>query len=289
VRRRDLLSAALCAAALTGCSVLDRRSPAAAAAATAADAPPPPPAAPLRPGTPAEIAARSTVPVLCYHQVREYTAADGPGARPLICPPDVLERQLEGLLAAGLHPVTGDALVDHLQLGTPLIDDPVLVSFDDASGGQYTNALPILSRLGIPATFFVMTVVLDRPNWLSRDDVRELDAAGMTIASHTWDHHPVTKYGEKDWATQLEKPRAQLEEIVGHDVDLFAYPYGLWNAAALPHVQAAGYRAAFQLADQPQDAALPLLTIRRTLTLPTWDVPTLLTRIGASPADHPSR
>jgi peptidoglycan/xylan/chitin deacetylase (PgdA/CDA1 family) len=249
----------------------------------------PRPAVPPTPGTPAQIAARSTVPVLCYHQVREYTAADGPGARPLICPPEVLERQLEGLLEAGMHPVTGDALVDHLQLGTPLADNPVLVSFDDASGGQFTNALPILRRLGVPATFFVMTVVLDRPRWLSRDDVRELDAAGMTIASHTWDHHPVTKYGAKDWATQLEKPRAQLEEIVGHDVDLFAFPYGAWNRAALPHVQAAGYRAAFQLTEQPADAALPLLTVRRVLTLPTWDVPTLLARIGAAKADHPSR
>jgi peptidoglycan/xylan/chitin deacetylase (PgdA/CDA1 family) len=220
--------------------------------------------------------------VLCYHQVREYTAADGPGARPLICPPAVLERQLEGVLAAGLNPVTGEALVDHLERGTPLIDNPVLISFDDASGGQYATALPILQRLGMPATFFVMTVVLDRPNWLSRDDIRELDAAGMTIASHTWDHHPVTKYGGTDWSTQLQKPREELEDIVGHDVDLFAYPYGLWDTEALPHVRAAGYRAAFQLTEQPQDTELPLLTVRRVLTLPTWDVPTLLSRAGAS-------
>jgi peptidoglycan/xylan/chitin deacetylase (PgdA/CDA1 family) len=283
VRRRDLLSAALCAAALTGCSVVGGTP-----AATPGPAPSPHPPAPL-PGTPAEITARSTVPVLCYHQVRDHTAADGPAARPLICPPDVLERQLEGLLEAGMHPVTGEALVDHLQVGTPLAANPVLISFDDASGGQFTNALPILRRLGVPATFFVMTVVLDRPRWLSRDDVRELDAAGMTIASHTWDHHPVTKYGEKDWATQLEKPRALLEDVVGHAVELFAYPYGLWSRAALPHVQGAGYRAAFQLTDQPPDAERPLLTIRRTLALPTWDVPTLLARIGASTPDHPSR
>ena len=163
----------------------------------------------------------------------------------------------------------------------------MFVTFDDASGGQYTNALPVLQRLGITATFFVMTVVLDRPNWLARDDVRALDAAGMTIASHTWDHHPVTKYAGPDWATQLQKPRAELERIVGHDVDLFAYPYGAWNRAALPHVQAAGYRAAFQLADQPPDADLPLLTIRRVLTLPTWDVPTLRARLAASTGAHP--
>lgn len=189
------------------------------------------------------------------------------------------------MLGAGLQPVTGEALVDHLQLGTPLADNAVLVSFDDASGGQYTNALPVLRRLGVPATFFVMTVVLDRPNWLSRDDVRELDAAGMTVASHTWDHHPVTRYGAADWSTQLSRPREQLENIVGHDVDLFAYPYGLWNEASLPHVQAAGYRAAFQLTEQPLDAARPLLTVRRVLTLPSWDVPTLLARISP---DHPA-
>jgi peptidoglycan/xylan/chitin deacetylase (PgdA/CDA1 family) len=154
-----------------------------------------------------------------------------------------------------------------------------MISFDDASGGQYTNALPILQRLAMPATFFVMTVVLDRPNWLSRDEVRALDAAGMTIAAHTWDHHPVTKYADQDWPTQLEKPRAQLEQIVGHDVDLFAYPYGLWNTAALPHVQAAGYRAAFQLTGQPPKPQRPLLTIQRVLVPSSWDNHTLLTRL----------
>jgi peptidoglycan/xylan/chitin deacetylase (PgdA/CDA1 family) len=219
------------------------------------------------------------VPVLCYHQVREQTAADSAGARPLICPPGMLEGHLRALTEAGMQPVTSTQLVDHLELGTALPDKPVMLSFDDASGGQYTNALPILQRLGMPATFFVMTVVLDRPNWLSRDDVRALDAAGMTIASHTWDHHPFTKYGDRDWPTQLEKPRAQLEQIVGHDVDLFAYPYGLWNTAALPHVQAAGYRAAFQLTGQPPNPQRPLLTIERVLVPSSWDNHTLLTRL----------
>jgi peptidoglycan/xylan/chitin deacetylase (PgdA/CDA1 family) len=236
--------------------------------------------APLgRPGTPQEILQRSTVPVLCYHQIREPTAADSAGARPLICPPSVLEGHLRALSEAGMQPVAGTQLVDHLELGTPLPDKPVMISFDDASGGQYTNALPILQRLAMPATFFVMTVVLDRPNWLSRDDIRALDAAGMTIAAHTWDHHPVTKYGDKDWAIQLDKPREQLEQISGHDIDLFAYPYGLWNTAALPHVQAAGYRAAFQLTGQPPDPQRPLLAIRRVQVPSSWDSHTLLTRL----------
>jgi peptidoglycan/xylan/chitin deacetylase (PgdA/CDA1 family) len=277
VRRRDLLTAAACAVALSGCSAVQRLT--GSAAAPAADPPAAPPAAPPTPGTPAEIAARSTVPVLCYHQIREWTSADGPSARMYTCPPQVLRSHLEALAEAGMNAVTGQALVDHLELGTPLPEKPVMLSFDDASGGQFTHALPLLQRMGMQATFFVMTVVLDRPNWLSRDDVRALDAAGMTIASHTWDHHPVTKYTGQDWATQLEKPRALLEQIVGRGVDLFAYPYGLWNQAALPHVQAAGYRAAFQLTDQPQDPRLPLLTVQRVLTHGGWDAATLLDSI----------
>jgi peptidoglycan/xylan/chitin deacetylase (PgdA/CDA1 family) len=293
MRRRQFLAAAA-VAAVAGCSSRNRpptgslppgssTGPSAVGAAGSAPTTIAGETASLgRPGTPEEILQRGTVPVLCYHQIREQTAADSASARPLICPPSVLEGHLRALIEAGTRPVTSTQLVDHLELGTPLPDMPVMLSFDDASGGQYTNALPILLQLGIPATFFVMTVVLDRPNWLSRDDVRELDAAGMAIASHTWDHHPVTKYAEADWATQLEKPRAQLEQIIGRTVDLFAYPYGLWNTAALPHVQAAGYRAAFQLTGQPPDPQQPLLTIRRVLVPSSWDNHTLLTRLTTS-------
>jgi peptidoglycan/xylan/chitin deacetylase (PgdA/CDA1 family) len=217
--------------------------------------------------------------VLCYHQIREHAANDSAQARSLICPPAVLERQLRAIAEAGRHPVTATQLVNHLQTGASLPPQPIMISFDDASEGQFSNALPILQRLQMPATFFIMTVVLDKPNWLSRDQIRRLDGAGMTIAAHTWDHHPVTHYTGRDWPIQLEQPKADLEAIIGHQLDLFAYPYGAWNPQALPHLQQAGYRAAFQLTGQPPDPTRPLLTIRRLLTPPTWDNHTLLDQL----------
>ncbi len=225
--------------------------------------------------------ARATVPVLCYHQIRDFTPDDGPEARSLTCPPALLERHLQALTGAGMQPVTSTQLVDHVELGRPLPPRPVAISFDDASEGQFTNALPILQRLSMPATFFVMTVVLDKPKWLSRDQVRQLDRAGMTIGVHTWDHHPVTGYTGADWDIQLQQPKAELEQIVGHGLDLFAYPYGAWNAEALPHTQEAGYRAAFQLTDEPLDPQRPLATLRRLLVLSSWDEKDLLDRLQA--------
>ena len=155
------------------------------------------------------------------------------------------------------------------------------MTFDDASQGQYANALPILRRHRFVATFFVMTVVLDKPHWLSRAQVRRLDRLGMTIAAHSWDHQPVTGYHGADWRTQLVTPARELGRLLGHRVRLFAYPYGRWSRAAFPKLRQAGYVAAFQLAT-PMDATGPQWTIRRIMVAPTWSRATLLGRAAHS-------
>jgi peptidoglycan/xylan/chitin deacetylase (PgdA/CDA1 family) len=213
---------------------------------------------------PAAVAARANVPVLCWHQIREPTSADGAAALPYIVSPRRLDEQLAALDRAGFTAVGGDALAGHVVRGTPLPHKPVLLTFDDGSAGQYTRALPTLRRHHFVATFFVMTVVLGKPGWLSRGEVRALDRAGMTIAAHTWDHHPVTQYTAADWPRQLTEPRDELAGIVGHPVRLFAYPDGLWTAAAFPHLQRGGFTAAFQLADK-LDAADARWTLRRII------------------------
>ena len=219
--------------------------------------------------------------MLTYHQIRNWQPTDSPAARRLITPPRVFAAQMDAMAHAGYATITGTRLVEHLLHDAPLPPTPVAVTFDDASQGQYTNALPILRRHRFVATFFVMTVVLDKPGWLSRDQVRRLDQAGMTIGVHTWDHHRVTTYTRSDWVRQLERPKAELEDLVGHRLEMFAYPYGAWNSAVLPHVQQAGYRAAFQLTDQPPNPQHPLLTIRRVLTSSGWDTGALLARLRA--------
>ena len=225
----------------------------------------------------ASVAARADVPVLCYHQIRRATAADGAEARPYIVAPEVLGRQLKALADAGYETVTGDQLVAHVARGAPLPDKPVLLTFDDASAGQFTHALPLLRRHGFVATFFVMTVVLDKPGWLTRGQVKALDRAGMTIGAHTWNHGAVPDYAEDDWRTQVEAPARALAELVGHPIRLFAYPFGLWDPGAIPHLWDAGLRAAFQLAGT-LDREHPLWNMRRIIT-PEWSGRRLLREI----------
>jgi peptidoglycan/xylan/chitin deacetylase (PgdA/CDA1 family) len=246
--------------------------PTATAAATATHTP-------LPRADAATIASRAHVPVLCWHQIRTPTAKDSANDRVFIISPNALDRQLAALERAGYHSVTGDQLVAHLATGAELPSKPVLLTFDDGSVGQFTDALPALQRHHFTATFFVMTVTLGKSGWLTKDEVRALDRAGMEIGAHTWDHHDVRELHGDDYKTQFTQPKKELEKIVGHAVPLFAYPFGVHDTRAYPHLGIAGYKAAFQLSDK-LDRAQPLWTLRRII-VPAWSGAQLLREINS--------
>lgn len=215
---------------------------------------------------------RTGIPVLCYHQIRPWAAGDSAyNKRSLICPPENFRRQLDGLVEAGYTSITPDAYLAHVRTGAALPAKPVLLTFDDGKDSQPLVAAPELTRRGLTGTFFVMTVVIGNPGWITATQIRAMAGAGHTIGSHTWDHHDVRKYTDKDFDTQFVKARETLRKHSGQAVETFAYPYGAWNAAALPKLAVAGYTTAFQLQEQKVDAAAPPLTLRRTLVDSTWD------------------
>jgi peptidoglycan/xylan/chitin deacetylase (PgdA/CDA1 family) len=275
-RRRTVLLGAVGAAVLaaTGCAT---STSAPAAPASPPPPSPPPPSAPDLAAPAAQVLARAAdVPVLCWHQLRDWRAGDSASARAtLICPPAAFRAQLDALHAGGYTTISADEHLAHLTTGAPLPPKPVLLTLDDSQGSQITTGVPELARHSMRATFFVMTVPLGKPKWMSRDDVRRLHDAGHTVAAHTYDHHRADRYAGADWDTQLAKPRAELEAIVGAPVRHFAYPYGDWDAADFAHLDQAGYLTGYQLAEKPVDPTRPLLTLRRTLVGSTWTGPAL--------------
>ena len=219
---------------------------------------------------PADVAARSSIPILCYHQIRPVTAADSAVDRPYIMSPATFRAQLDALEQAGYRTITPDQLLAHLTTGAELPERPVLLSFDDAVDDHYRVVLPELRRRKMTATFFVMTVVLGNQGYLTRRQVRRLSRAGMTIGAHTWDHHRVDQYGAEDWRTQIDEPVETLEKLAGKPVRYFAYPFGIWSRDAFSHLRDAGIHAAFQLVERPISFADPLMTIRRKIANPDW-------------------
>ena len=80
---------------------------------------------------------------------------------------------------------------------------------------------------------------------LRAESVRELaQAPGITIGAHTVSHPRLSKLGRADRRIEVGEGRRRLEELVGHEVDLFAYPFGDAKRSR-GVVSAAGMRAAF--------------------------------------------
>jgi peptidoglycan/xylan/chitin deacetylase (PgdA/CDA1 family) len=220
------------------------------------------------------ILGRKQVPILCYHQVRDWKPTDSKMAKDYIMPPATLREQLKMLADSGYHTILPDQLYAYLTTGATLPGKPVMLTFDDTDEDQYTVAFPEMKKYGFKGVFFIMTVSLGRlPHYMSKDQVKELYNAGNVIGSHTWDHHNVKKYQGKDWEIQIDKPTKQLEAITGTPIRYFAYPFGLWNPQAIPELKKRGFVAAFQLADK-MDPTDPLLTIRRIIVAGGWSLKT---------------
>jgi peptidoglycan/xylan/chitin deacetylase (PgdA/CDA1 family) len=212
----------------------------------------------------AAVLAKPEVPILCYHQVREWKPTDSKTARDYIVPPANFREQMKALADSGYHTILPDQLYNYLTAGAALPSKPILLTFDDTDLEQFTVAAPEMKKYGFKGVFFIMTVSLGRPRYMTTQQVKQLSDEGHVIGSHTWDHHNVKQYQPKDWTLQLEKPVKQLEAITGKPVKYFAYPFGLWNEQAIPYLKQNGMLAAFQLASK-RDQRDPLYTIRRII------------------------
>ncbi|AKQ46488.1 polysaccharide deacetylase [Rufibacter radiotolerans] len=227
------------------------------------------PAAESKSATAATILARPQVPILCYHQIREWKASDGKVGKDYIVKVTEFKAQMKMLADSGYHTILPDQLQDYLTKGTPLPSKPIMLTFDDTKLDQYTVAKPELEKYGFKGVFFIMTVSIGRPNYMTKAQIKELSDAGHVIGSHTYDHHNVKKYQGQDWVTQIEKPTKQLEAITGKPIKYFAYPFGLWNPEAIPELKKRGFDAAYILATK-RDPNDPLYTIRRIIASGYW-------------------
>ena len=222
----------------------------------------------------ATIYGREQVPILCYHQIRDWRPRDSRTAKDYIVPITTFREQIKMLADSGYHSILPDQLYAYLTTGAPLPSKPVMLTFDDTDLDQFTVAKPELDKYGFKAVYFVMTVSLGRPHYMSKVQVKELSDAGNVIGSHTWDHHNVKKYQSEDWATQIDKPTKQLEEITGKPIKYFAYPFGLWNPEAIPELKKRGFVSAFVLSEK-RDQEEPLYTVRRLIASGYWSPRTL--------------
>lgn len=186
-----------------------------------------------------------TAGILFYHRIAPMVPGlPEPG---LNVTPDRFRLQIEGLLERGFRFVPLRLLIAWMTEGRPIPPKTAVVTFDDAFAGVSRWALPVLRRLDVPATVFVVTTYAGRTvpmhfdmwglahhheapadTWRSMtwDECRAAEQSGFVeIGCHTHAHENFT--GQPDaFRRDLRTAQELFAEQLGGPRPLFAIPYG---------------------------------------------------------------
>lgn len=106
----------------------------------------------------------------------------------------------------------------------------ISVTLDDAWASQFTNALPILNKYGVPATMYVHSDAVNAPGNMSQAEIQAFADRGDEIASHTVSHTDLTTLTPAQLDTELAQSKAALKEMFGPNAAVdFASPFGAHN------------------------------------------------------------
>ena len=183
----------------------------------------------------------TSVPVLMYHVINPPPAgAPFPG---LYVPADEFAAQMQALKTAGWHAVTMDQLEAYWTRGVPLgPGKPVVLTFDNGYASQYTNAMPILKRLGwVGDENIQLSGLPPSQGGLTDAQVRGLLTAGWELDTQGISHADLIALGPTELHYQVATARQILQKRYGVPVNWFCYPSGHYDSSVIAEVKSAGF------------------------------------------------
>ncbi len=186
--------------------------------------------------------------ILMYHRI-----ANPPANRPRPTwnvPPPRFERQLTGLVRRGWQAWPLLQVLHYVERELPIPRKTFVITFDDGYANVLLNALPVLTRLHLPATLFLSTAYLDSKETFGGDDWSAAGTPGthsdtwrflttaecqrlagnglIEIGAHTHTHGDFRGRPAEMLADLKENLRV-LREKLGVEQPTFALPYGSLN------------------------------------------------------------
>jgi peptidoglycan/xylan/chitin deacetylase (PgdA/CDA1 family) len=184
---------------------------------------------------------QAAVPLLMYHVIAAPPAgAPFPG---LYVEPQLFAEQMQALKQAGWHAVTQDQLEAYWRHGVPLgPGKPIVLTFDNGYQSQYTQALPVLQRMGWVAVENIQLSGLPpSQGGLLQRQIKGLVSAGWELDTQGYSHADLVTLDESELHFQIATARETVRRRYGVPVNWFCYPSGHYDARVIAEVKAAGF------------------------------------------------
>jgi len=199
--------------------------------------------------------------IFCYHSISKYR--DMTKNFYYTISPELFNDQMKFLYDNNFNVIN---LSEWFQLCTnnnESLKNSVIITFDDGYADSFHYAYPILKKHGFSATFFLIcnfinsqTIFpwLQEPKFpnnenlpLSSEQIIQMDQDGMDFGSHSLSHTDLTRISKKKAQEEIRGSKEYLEDLLGHDIISFSYPYGSWsnfNSSTKEMVKMTGYKLA---------------------------------------------
>lgn len=173
------------------------------------------------------------------------------------------------------------------------------LTFDDGFETLYEYVLPVLKRHELPSTVFLVAQTLtekgqpvdwvDTPGTgplttLTRDQVLEMQDAGVEFESHSYAHRTLPSLAFDECVDDLRESREFLSDLLGRHVDLLAYPRGRHDEQVRAAAAAAGYAYAFALPEEREQVgrySIPRVGIYRRNSMAVMRIKSTRPYLGA--------
>lgn len=131
---------------------------------------------------------------------------------------------------------------------------PFVLTFDDGGQSACSAVAGLLEDRGWRGQFFITTDFLDRPAFLTRQEVGELHRRGHTIGSHSCSHpQKMSACTTEQLAVEWRKSCEILAEITGASITVASVPGGFYSR----QVAAAASQAGIQVLYTSEPTAFP--------------------------------
>jgi peptidoglycan/xylan/chitin deacetylase (PgdA/CDA1 family) len=214
-----------------------------------------------------------SIPIFVYHRFAP-TVADS-----MTITLALFESHLKYLRDNGYRVIPLRQLIEHRLRGAPdLPARAVVITADDGHRSVYTQMLPPIRFYGLPVTLFIYPSAISNADYaMTWDQLSELKQTGLfEIQSHSYWHpnfkdekrrlkHDKHDQYEKFVRTQLVKSKEILEKKLQGQVDMLAWPFGLFDDELIGKAREAGYKAAFTIEGRHATAADSIMALPRYL------------------------
>jgi len=215
-------------------------------------------------------APRITVPILVYHRFGAAVTDD------MTITDDTFAWQLRYLKEHGYSVVPLHQLVKYFQgAAAPPPLKSIVITADDGHRSVYTDMLPLVRQYGIHTTLFIYPSAISNAAYaMTWPQLAELIDTGLfDIQSHTY-WHPNFHKDKARLTTheydafvhmQLARSKQVLERHLAMQVDLLAWPFGIYDNELMSTARQDGYTAALSIDRRPATESDSLMALPRFL------------------------